>query len=317
MSCFGLAGGERRHARVNSLGRPSGELHRVPGKKKAATSPQVAVSNGHLVVPGLWPKGPHPRFGGRHLGLSVPGCRARARASPDGEIDHTTVCRNRRGVPGHRMASLASRHLRRTAHLPSRQDIPKEHRDGAGTMWRAVPGGAGSGRCAARATAVSFSRILAGQAPLPLRPPARPASQLGLPTPGQLQRSVEDDCPLRLAATTEKTRPALKGQRAVRASNHGVQMGVSGLSEVVNGFFRWRAWRILWPAASPLGRQGPWKTRWARGELWAGQPFRKLHLRRVATPRAVRVRAPRTPPNHPRRGTATPIDWRWSSGFSG
>jgi len=25
-------------------------------------------------------------------------------------------------------------------HLPSRQDIPKEHRDGAGTVWRAVPG---------------------------------------------------------------------------------------------------------------------------------------------------------------------------------
>jgi hypothetical protein len=49
---------------------------------------------------------------------------------------------------------LASRHLRRTSgavrtHLPSTAHLPS--RQDTGTVWRAVPGGAGSGRCAARA----------------------------------------------------------------------------------------------------------------------------------------------------------------------
>jgi len=51
-----------------------------------------------------------------------------------------------RAVPG----GAVRTHLPSTAHLPSRQDT--------GTVWRAVPGCAGSGRCGAQRQGVQVSR---------------------------------------------------------------------------------------------------------------------------------------------------------------
>ena len=104
-------------------------------------------------------------------------------------------------VPPGRTPGRCAAQCRQTAHLPSRQDT--------GTVWRAVPGGTGSGRCGGRCPGV-----------LGLRPPLASSGCCAM-LPEQRWDDVRDATRIPSGDATQSSRP-LGAQMAVLSQQRRV-----------------------------------------------------------------------------------------------